>query len=187
MAIPRSAFDLSRLPAHLRIGFRVIDDDGQVLAAGKDLAAIRRELRPRLEAALADAAGGITRTGLRSWDIGSLPRVFSHGQVRAYPALADAGDSVDVRLFETEAEAAESMRLGTRRLILIGVPAGARSVASRLPARAKLTMSRHPYPSADALLADCAACAADQVIADAGGPAWDADGFARLLAAAGPS
>ena len=28
------------------------------------------------------------------------------------------------------------------------------------------------------------ACAADQVIADAGGPAWDADGFARLVAQA---
>jgi len=59
-----------------------------------------------------------------------------------------------------------------------------RSVASRLPVNAKLAMSRHPYPSAEALLADCAACAADQVIAEAGGPAWDAEGFARLLAAA---
>ncbi len=45
-------------------------------------------------------------------------------------------------------------------------------------------MSRNPYPSISALLDDCAACAAGQVIADAGGPAWDADGFARLVAEA---
>ena len=45
-------------------------------------------------------------------------------------------------------------------------------------------MSRSPYPGIGALLDDCAACAADQVIADAGGPAWDADGFARLVARA---
>ncbi len=45
-------------------------------------------------------------------------------------------------------------------------------------------MSRHPYPSADALLADCAACAADQVIADARRPGLGCRGFARLLAAA---
>jgi ATP-dependent helicase HrpA len=184
-AVPRSAFDLTRLPAYLTIGFRVVDG-GRVLAAGKDLAALRRELRPRLAAELAEAARGITRTGLRDWDIGVLPRVFTRGQIRAYPALADAGDSVDVRLFETESEAAESMRLGTRRLLLIQVPAGPRSVASRLPVSAKLAMSRHPYPSTDALLADCAACAADQVISDAGGPAWDADGFGQLLAAARP-
>ncbi len=181
--IPREAWDPSRLPAHLRITFRVTDS-GRALAAGKDLGALRQRLRPRLQAALNDAARGITRSGLRAWDIGSLPRVFTHGQVRAYPALADAGDAVDVRLFETEAEACEAMWRGTRRLLLIQVPSGVRSVASRLPVNAKLAMSRHPYPSADALLEDCAACAADQVIAEAGGPAWDTEGFAQLLEAA---
>ena len=45
-------------------------------------------------------------------------------------------------------------------------------------------MTRNPYPRLGALLDDCVACAADQVIADAGGPAWDADGFARLVATA---
>jgi ATP-dependent helicase HrpA len=101
--------------------------------------------------------------------------------VRAYPALADAGGSVDVRLFETEAQADEAMRRGTRRLILLQVPSGARGVASRLPVSAKLAMSRAPYPGAIALLDDCAACAADEIIAAAGGPARDAAGFARLL------
>jgi len=183
VTIPRDAWQESRLPAHLRPTYRVIDG-GRELAAGKDLAALWRQLRPRLQAALAGAAGGITRTGLRAWDFGALPREFADGQLRAYPALADAGDSVDIRLFETEAEAAEAMRGGTRRLLLIAVPSGVRAVASRLPVNAKLAMSRHPYPSAAALLDDCAACAADQVIAEAGGPAWDAEGFAGLLAAA---
>ena len=181
--IPRSAWDESRLPAYLRITFRVVED-GRVLAAGKDLDELRRQLRPRLQATLSEAASGITRTGLRSWDIGTLPRVFSQGEVRAYPALADTGDAVDVRLFETRAQADAAMLRGTRRLILLQVPSGARAVASRLPVSAKLAMSRHPYPGMDALLEDCAAAAADQVITEAGGPAWDEAGFARLLEAA---
>ncbi len=183
MSIPRAAFDLARLPAHLRITFRVTDS-GRVLASGKDLGVLRQQLRPLLADALAEAATPITRSGLRDWDIGTLPRVFTSGQIRGYPALADAGDSVEVALFETEAQARQAMRLGTRRLLLLQVPAGVRSVASRLPVSAKLAMSRHPYPSTSALFEDCAACAADQVIADAGGPAWDADGFAHLLEAA---
>ena len=181
--IPRSAWDLSRLPGHLRITFRVVDS-GQVLAAGQDLAVLRQELRPRLQAALAEAAGGLTRSGLRSWDFAELPRVFSNGRVRAYPALADTGDAVDIRLFDTEAEAEAAMVRGIRRLLLIAVPSGVRAVGSRLPTSAKLAMSRHPYPSAAALLDDCAATAADQVIIEAGGPVWDAAGFARLLEAA---
>ena len=184
--IPREAWDLSALPAHLRITFRVVEQD-RVLAAGKDLDALRRQLRPRMQAVLTEAASGITRSGLRTWDIGSLPRVFADGQIRAYPALADAGDAVDVALFETEAEASDAMRRGTRRLLLINVPSGLRSIAGRLPVSAKLAMSRSPYPSVGALLDDCTACAADQVIAEAGGPAWDAAGFAALLAAARPA
>ncbi len=85
--IPRSAWDESRLPAYLRITFRVVED-GRVLAAGKDLDGLRRQLRPRLQATLSEAATGITRTGLRAWDIGTLPRVFSHGRG---PRLPGAG------------------------------------------------------------------------------------------------
>jgi ATP-dependent helicase HrpA len=61
-----------------------------------------------------------------------------------------------------------------------------RSIAGRLPNEAKLAMTRSPYPGIMALLDDCVACAADQVIADAGSPAWDADSFASLLAQARP-
>jgi ATP-dependent helicase HrpA len=181
--IPRDAWDLSRLPAHLTVTFRVLDGD-RVLATGKNLGELRRQLRPRLQATLSKAAGGITRSGLRTWDLGTLPRVFDDGRVRAYPALADAGDSADVRLFETEATARAAMWRGTRRLILLQVASGVRAAATGLPVNIKLAMSRHPYPGAAALLDDCAACAADEVIAAAGGPAWDAAGFDRLLAAA---
>jgi ATP-dependent helicase HrpA len=104
--------------------------------------------------------------------------------MQAYPALADAGDAVDVRLFATQAEADAAMWGGTRRLLLLKVPSGVRSIARRLPLDAKLAMGSHPYPDIVAFLDDCAACAADQVIRDAGGPAWDEAGFERLVAAA---
>jgi ATP-dependent helicase HrpA len=181
--ISRDDWDLSKLPAHLRLTFRVLDD-GQILAAGHDLDDLRTGLRSMLHARLADAAADLTRTGLRTWDFDSLPDEFVRGQVRAYPALRDAGDTVDIALFETKAQAAESMRIGNRKLLLLGVPSGARSVASRLPTNAKLAMSRHPYSSAMAELDDCAAAAADEIIAGNGGPAWDAESFAKLLDAA---
>src|SRR5262249_14470943 len=92
--------------------------------------------------------------------------------------------AADVRLFATEAEARASQAAGTRRLLLLQVPSGLRSIADRLPNDQKLALSRNPYPGIGALLDDCVACAADQVIEDGGGPPWDADGFARLVAGA---
>jgi ATP-dependent helicase HrpA len=184
--VPREAFDESRLPAHLRITFQVTDG-GRELARGKDLDELRERLRPRLQARLTEVAGGLVRTGLRDWTIGSLPKVFNRDRVTAYPALVDTGKAADVRLFDTEAEADAAMVTGTRRLLLLRVPTGLRTIADRLPVNAKLAMSRSPYPGIGALLDDCAACAADQVIADAGGPPRDADGFARLVAQARPA
>jgi ATP-dependent helicase HrpA len=175
---------VSGLPAYLRVTFRVLGDDGEVLGTGKDLDELRARLRPRLAAVLAEAAAGLTRTGITRWDFGALPREFSSGQMRGYPALADAGSSVDIRVLDTEAAAAASMQRGTRRLLLLAVPSGVRSIAGRLPMPAKMALSSHPYAGAQALLDDCAACAADQVIAETGGPPWDADGFARLVEAA---
>src|SRR5262249_2870363 len=65
--VPADAWDLARLPAHLRVTFRVVDD-GQVLASGKDLDELRADLRPALQERLAAAAGELTRTGITAWD-----------------------------------------------------------------------------------------------------------------------
>jgi ATP-dependent helicase HrpA len=192
--VPPATWNFAALPKHLRVNYRVLDG-GNVVGTGRDLAELRRELRPRLRAMLADAAAGLTRTGLRTWDFGTLPQVFTsagaggsprgspggRAEVRGYPALADAGDAVDIRIFDTRAEADAAMRLGTRRLLLITVASGVRSIASRLPLAEKMALSNHPYRGAAAMLDDCAAAAADQVIAAAGGPPWDAAGFARLV------
>ena len=182
VTVPRDAWDLSKLPPHLRITVRVTDGE-RVLAEGKDVAELQRELRPRLRAVLSQAAAGLTRSGLTSWDFDALPTVFREGTVVAYPALADAGTTVDVRLFETEAAARSAMWAGTRRLILLGAPSPVKSIAGRLSTPAKLALSHNPHGSVAAMFADCVNCAADYLMAEVGGPAWDREGFGRLSAA----
>jgi ATP-dependent helicase HrpA len=182
VTVPRDAWDLTKLPRHLRITVRVTEGD-RVLAEGKDVAELQRELRPRLRAVLSQAAAGVTRSGLTSWNFGALPRVFRQDTVVAYPALADAGDRVDVRLFETEAAARTAMWAGTRRLILLAAPSPVKSIAGGLSTRAKLALSHNPHGSVAAMFADCVSCAADYLMAEAGGPAWDRERFERLSAA----
>jgi len=131
---------------------------------------------------LSQAAAGLTRSGLTSWNFDALPAVFREGTVVAYPALADAGTTVDVRLFETEATAHAAMWAGTRRLILLGAPSPVKSIAGRLSTPAKLALSHNPHGSVAAMFADCVNCAADYLMAQAGGPARDRGGFERLSA-----
>ena len=191
VTVPRDAWRLDQVPDHLRITFEVVDEGEKPLAQGKDLGELRQRLHHQVRQSLARAATGVERTGLRGWDdLGELPRTIERQQagflVRSYPALADEGDSVAVRVFDTPAQQHEAMRAGTRRLVLLNTPSPVRTIANALSNRAKLVLTRNPHGSVAALLDDCIACAADALIAEAGGPAWDRDGFERLVAAVRP-
>ncbi len=181
--VRRADWPLDRVPDHLAITFRVWDGEVTV-AQGKDLAALTRQLQPRLRATLSAGGGGLQRRGLRSWDIGTLPQTHQHEQaghlVTAYPALVDEGDTVAVALLPTEAEQQRAMWAGTRRLLLLAVPGLLKSVQRGLDAPARLVLARTPHGSTEALLADCVNCAADALIAACGGPPRDEDGFSRL-------
>ena len=61
--VARDDFDLARLPAHLRMTFRVEDESGEPVAEGTDLDALRERVRPRLRAELARRARGLEATG----------------------------------------------------------------------------------------------------------------------------
>ncbi|MFF4657480.1 ATP-dependent RNA helicase HrpA [Streptomyces sp. NPDC001381] len=187
-------FDWSKIPDHLKITFRIVDERRRKLAEDKDLEALKLRLKPKARQALSQAAaataerqGGesLERKGLTDWTIGSLTQVFETrraGQpVKAYPALVDDGDTVSVRLFDTEAEQAEAMWKGTRRLILRNIPVNPAKFASeKLTNAQKLALSANPHGSIQALFDDCAMAAADKLIGDFGGPAWDEESYRKL-------
>ncbi|MBL1083412.1 ATP-dependent RNA helicase HrpA [Streptomyces actinomycinicus] len=187
-------FDWAKVPDHLKVTFRIVDERRRKLAEDKDLEALKLSLKPKARKALSQAAaatasreGGesLERSGLTEWTIGTLTRVFETrraGQpVKAYPALVDDGDTVSVRLFDTEAEQAEAMWKGTRRLILRNIPVNPGKFASdKLTNQQKLALSANPHGSMQALFDDCATAAADKLIQDFGGPAWDEESHRKL-------
>jgi ATP-dependent helicase HrpA len=187
-AIAPESWDLSRVPDHLKITFRVVDG-ARALAEGKDLAALKRRLQPKVRATLARAATGLERQGLREWTFGTLPRTYetsemsgAHGQQRmkAYPALVDKGDSVAIEMLETEAGQHRAMWRGTRRLLLLNSPSPMKFIQRRLTNQAKLALSHNPHGGIAKLFDDCFACATDKLMAEAGGPAWDSGAFTTL-------
>ena len=175
-------FDTSRLPTHLRMTFSVEDEDGTVVAEGTDLDALRERARGRLRAELASASRSLERHGLREWgDLGALPKVVAlpgtDQAVRGYPALVDEGETAGVRVLETPDAQRAAMAAGTRRLLLLAVPAPIRAVQSGLTNHDRLTLAGVGVAP---VLADATTAALDALIAEAGGPAWDAQAFARL-------
>ena len=125
MSLTAGDFDRTQLPPHLRLHIEVVSDAGDVLAAGDDIAALRRSLAPKAAAhreGLLERAfqSHWNRSGLRTFDLDELPdrieATVDGLRVVAWPMLVDGGDSVSLGL-APDAEAAErSTRLAMRTL-----------------------------------------------------------------------
>ena len=182
--VPIDAFDLDKLPQHLRVTFAVQSADGTEVARGKDLEALQSRLAAPIRRAVAEAvAGDLQRTGLRDWPDGidELPRTVERSTggpaVRGYPALVDSGKSVDIQVFPSEAEQDAAMRPGIRRLLRIVVPSPVKAIERQLDPRTRLLLGANPDGSLAALLDDCLDAATDSLTT---APPWTRAEFAAL-------
>ncbi|MBL7258401.1 ATP-dependent RNA helicase HrpA [Paractinoplanes lichenicola] len=183
--VPRDAWRPDQVPEHLRVNFRVVDENDKVLGEGRDLEVLRRSLAPKVQQTISKAAGDIERRGITTNDFGQLPRrvrqMRGGYEVNVFPALVDEGESIAIKVFESEAEQRTAMVAGTRKLLLLTLPPAARYLQGRLDNKAKLELSRgNPYRSIAELLDDCAGAAVDKLVTDAGGPVWSSIEFASL-------
>ncbi len=183
--IPADAFDLASLPPHLRPRFRIVDDGGEVVAQGDDLVELKRDVRAETTSVLSKATHELETTGLLDWNIGELPQVVhvsGEGHtVEAFPSLVDEGESVGVRLLATAPEQETAMWQGTIRLLLLNLPSPGKLLRPLLTPYAKAALRTGPHEDQTAWVRDCLGCAIGEIVDAAGGPAWNAVDFDRLL------
>lgn len=184
VVVPVEAFDLDKLPAHLRVTFAVESADGTEVARGKDLHVLQERLAAPARQAVAHAvAGQLERTALLSWpaEMAELPQVVERTvdgrSVRGFPAFVDAGTAVDVRVFTSAAEQGSAMGPGLRRLLRLSVPSPVKTVERQLDPRKRLILGTNPDGSLAALLNDCADAAVDALIPQT---VWTRDAFTEL-------
>ncbi len=183
--IPADAFNLDALPRHLRPTFRIVDENGHEVVAGLNLHQLKERVQVQTQAAVASSAHDLEASGLTTWDFGELPRVVSVSgsdhSMEAYPALIDEGESVGIRLLATPAEQDTAMWQGTVRLLLLSLPSPGKLLRPLLDRDAKSALRTGPHADQTEWVEDCLGCALRKIITSAGGPAWDATAFDRLL------
>ncbi|MGX1696638.1 ATP-dependent RNA helicase HrpA [Microbacterium keratanolyticum] len=181
--VSASDFDMERVPGHLQMNFRAVDERGRIAGSHRELARLQEDLSDRSRAsvarsiarpekpgrgpapaeriAAASARGPIEQDGLTSWTFGDLPEVLdtkvAGGIVRGYPAVVDQGKTVAVRVEATVDAAAAATRDGVLRLLLLAIPSPATYIQGHLTSAEKLALAASPYPSAAALIEDCRA------------------------------
>ncbi|MCK9397928.1 MAG: ATP-dependent RNA helicase HrpA [Methylobacter sp.] len=150
-AIPLNAWNTETLTDHLRMNFRVVDDQGQLLDYGRDL----KKLQLKHTAKAGDsfdqiAADELNYTGCIGWAFDDLPETYQFIQKDqsfvGFPAIIDEGDAVGVRIFDTEKKAALQHQAGLMRLFQLQLRKECTYVTKNMPksAAAELTYNRLP-------------------------------------------
>ncbi len=120
-SIPLNEWQPEALPEHLKMNFRVVDENGRALAFGRRLDKLQQQYALKAGDSFEQlAADEMNYSGCDAWVFGDLPATWSFEQQGrsfvGYPALVDEGDSVGVRIFDTPQKAAEAHRAGLNRL-----------------------------------------------------------------------
>lgn len=130
-------FPLDRIPYHLRMKIRVVNDQGMTLARGTDADALRQLLGITARVNHEVDEPGWRRIGISTWDFGELPPRLEirRGGIRmpAFPCLVDQGPDVMLTLLD-DAELADYLtRRAIRRLLALKESASLEPLVEWLP------------------------------------------------------
>ncbi|MFA5982777.1 MAG: ATP-dependent RNA helicase HrpA [Methylococcaceae bacterium] len=156
-AVPLNAYSLDSLNDHLKMNFRVVDEQGKLLDYGRDL----KKLQNKYAIEAGDsfdqlAADELNHTGCIQWAFDDLPETYQFMQKGqafiGYPAIIDEGDSVGVRIFDTQAKANHQHQTGLMRLYQLQLRKDCTYLIKNLPKSASAELSynqlhKHPYLS----------------------------------------
>lgn len=110
----------------LRFRVRVLDEQGEAVAASRDLRQLKERYSPGSGPVAAPRPASWTGEGFRDWRFGDVPEKLElrQGATRQqlFAAVQDDGATVSCQLFSTPGAAAEAHRLGVLRLFMLAMP-----------------------------------------------------------------
>ena len=158
--------NLAGLDSHLHMAFRIVDEKGRELALGRDWHALKAQLGQTAQLTFRHSSPSIEKHGLKQWDFGDLPATLSFNrdgrQVTGYPALEDQGDSVSIKLFDTDRVAQDSHRKGVRRLMRLELKEQMKQLEKGLPGFNQYALLLRNIVAPDALRDDMLTAIADR-------------------------
>ncbi|MFC5435957.1 ATP-dependent RNA helicase HrpA [Rhodanobacter umsongensis] len=154
--IAASEFSAIELPPHFLMRYRLHDERGEILASGRDLAALRGQWEGQAREAFSRKTDiELTREDVTSWDFEEIPaQVRSEAGLMAFPALVDLGETVALRVFERSDEARAAHRQGVVRLLRNALASDTKQARRRLPIGNALALKYAPLGGVDGLRED---------------------------------
>jgi len=161
-------FKVETLAAHHFMNYRVIDEHGRMLDAGRNLAQLRALYGNQAQLIFSDHATQQASETLdipehfTDWTFGPLPELIEmerSGKVLVgFPAFRDEGDFVTLEVLDDEIAARAMHKSGLRRLFMLKMKDQLRALEKNLPSISNVAMQARsyglPYPTQAELLTE---------------------------------
>jgi len=120
-SVPLNLWSLTNISEHLMMNFNVVGDNGELMATGRDLQILQQTFKKASVISFEQIAQDeLNLTGYIQWAFDEIPKHYrfqKEGQdYLGYPALIDEGETVGLRLLETELKAEQVHLKGLVRL-----------------------------------------------------------------------
>jgi ATP-dependent helicase HrpA len=190
--IPTGAWADTSLPEHLRPNVEILEDDGEkLLASGKDIAALRKQLEkppepPRENPVWEKARAAWERFDLRAWTFGRLPESFALAPgVDAFPGLTLDDDArVNLVLFRALETARRASVEGVRKLVEHAVERELAWLQNDLRGMVRIGQSAAGFLSVEDMRGFAMECARNHVLSETALDSLHQADFERVVAGA---
>ncbi|MDQ6993749.1 MAG: ATP-dependent RNA helicase HrpA [Mariprofundus sp.] len=118
-------WQIDKLPAHMHMQFRLLDDQGRTVENSRDLRGLQKkhEVNSRHSLQEISEVQTLERSGIMHWDFGDLATTISSKRkgmvLQLFPALQDDSNAVSIRIVESQHEADLISYKGVLRLFLL--------------------------------------------------------------------
>lgn len=136
--ITPSEWQAIELPNYLKMNFKLVDDQGQLLDESRNLTTLKARWAQQAAASFkAIPDSEYEQKGLTAWTFGELKQQITLTQnqleMTAYPALIDQGDHIDLTLLDTQKQAEHQTHFGLRRLFMLALADSVKYLNKQLP------------------------------------------------------
>ena len=133
------------LPEYLRVNFRIIDQQNNVLDQGKDLNGLKQKFASKTEQAFNRILNDAIETDeITEWNFGDLPISqeinVNDSMITIYPSLVEEGNRVYKHAFDNRETAENYLKYGLRALIKKTIPKDIKYLRNNLRGIKKLAL-----------------------------------------------
>ncbi len=169
--VPYDAWNVNNISPHLRMNFRIIANDGNVIEQGRDLQLIKERLSGQADAieiavfeSGAEAESTVEQEAIYKQEnvgpdildsLGKTVEINLHGiTIKSYPALVKAGKRVNLRALESRKVALAETHNALRQLIINALPEQIKHLSASIPDIQNLCLKYTDFGRCDDLKRD---------------------------------